>query len=511
MLKNIKVVIKIMKVKSIILCTVITMVISSIVFITGVLEHRSKDASEVYQVYLDGKKLGAIANEEELYSLINKEQSNIKDTYSVDTVYPPNGFNITKDLTYDTKVSDVKDIYNEIKEEKPFTIKGYIITIKPKDENSTKEEVKINVLDQQVFLDAINELITSFIPADKYQAYLDDEQAEIVDTGSLIESVYFEESITVKEDYIGTDDKIYTDAKELSQYLMFGPNAEEKLYTVAQGDTIESISYANQLNTEEFLIANPNFKSADSLLSIGQQVNVSLINPLVTLIAEMHIVEDADIDFEVETSYDSSKPTTYEQVTQEGVKGVNRITKKVKYANGEENQGAYIASYTTIKEPVTKKVIKGSKRTYSGGGAISGTYVDTGDTWAWPTNSPYVLTSPYGYRWGKLHDGIDISGTGYGSPIYAVLDGVVVAAGYGGMMGSSAGYNVVIQHANGYYTVYAHMSRVGVSVGQRVSRKQQVGAMGQTGVATGTHLHFGLYTGKPYAGGRAVNPMQLWS
>lgn len=501
-----------MRAKSIILCTLVTMFITGLVFYMGVLEDRSGEAKEVYQVYLDGKKLGAIANGEDLYSLINKEQSHIKNKYNVDRVYPPNGFKIAKDITYNENISDVKDLYNEIKEEKPFTIKGYVVTVKYKDDK--KEDLKINVLDKDIFMKSINSLITSFIPADKYEAYLNDEQLEIKDTGSLIETVYFEETITIKEDYISTEDKIFTDEQELTQYLMFGTTKAHEKYTINQGDTITSVAFNHKLNTKEFLIANPEFKSEDSLLSLGQEVNISLINPLVTLDYEMHVVEDTDVEFPIETTYDDNQYTTYSKITQQGVKGVNRITKKVKYSNGEENQGALIVSYTTIKEPQAQKEVKGTKKTFSGGGSfggnITGTYVDTGASWGWPTNSPYVLTSPFGYRWGSLHEGIDISGTGYGSPIYASLDGVVVNAGYGGMVGSSAGYNVVIQHNNGYYTVYAHLSSVGASVGQTVSRGQRIGAMGQSGFATGTHLHFGVYIGKPYGGGRPINPLLLW-
>ena len=78
------------------------------------------------------------------------------------------------------------------------------------------------------------------------------------------------------------------------------------------------------------------------------------------------------------------------------------------------------------------------------------------------------------------------------------------------MVGSSAGKNVVIQHSNGYYTVYAHMSDIYVSVGQSVGRGQKIGAMGRTGVATGTHLHFGVFYGMPYNGGYSINPRKLW-
>ena len=78
------------------------------------------------------------------------------------------------------------------------------------------------------------------------------------------------------------------------------------------------------------------------------------------------------------------------------------------------------------------------------------------------------------------------------------------------MVGSSAGLNVVILHANGYYTVYAHCSKLYVSVGQQVSRAQIIAAMGHTGTAYGTHLHFGVYVGRPYNGGYPINPLRLW-
>ena len=147
------------------------------------------------------------------------------------------------------------------------------------------------------------------------------------------------------------------------------------------------------------------------------------------------------------------------------------------------------------------------------GNAGSGSYVDTGDAWGWPTNTPYMITSGFGYRWGSLHEGIDISGTGYGSPIYASLDGEVVNAQNGGMVGWQAGYNVVIRHNNGYYTVYAHMvpGSILVSVGQHVSRGQRIGSMGQSGLAFGTHCHFAVYNGVPYGGGTPFNPLLLWS
>ena len=103
-----------------------------------------------------------------------------------------------------------------------------------------------------------------------------------------------------------------------------------------------------------------------------------------------------------------------------------------------------------------------------------------------------------------MHAGVDISGCGHGSPIFAVQSGYVYDVETNPRKNS--GLAIYIDHGNGYYTVYMHMSKLLVSVGQTVSRGQQIGLMGNTGYSTGTHLHLGVYQGKPYYGGTALNP-----
>ena len=102
-----------------------------------------------------------------------------------------------------------------------------------------------------------------------------------------------------------------------------------------------------------------------------------------------------------------------------------------------------------------------------------------------------------------MHEGIDISGCGHGSPIYSVGDGVVTEAGYG----PTNGYYVTISHAQNYYTIYMHLAyHPSVSPGQQVKAGQQIGAMGNTGRSTGTHLHIGVFLGYPYNGGQVLDP-----
>lgn len=463
-------------------------------------------AKENYQVYLDGEKIGLIESKNDLYNLINEEQIEIKDKYSVDQVYPPNGFDIIRVNSYNNDLSTVENVYDIIKDEKEFTIKGYTITLKKQEENV--EPIYIYVLDKSIFEQATNNIIAAFVGKERYEQYLNNNQPEIVDTGYIIENMYFSDNITIKESYISVNEKIYTDVDELTRYLLYGDNNEKINYKVVQGDTIEKIATAHKLNTSELLIANSDLKSEDALLAIGQEINVTLIKPVMTLVYEELIVEDVEEQFESVTEEDNTQYVDYRKVKQEGVNGINRITSRNQFINGEPNQAIHIEKTVVIKPKQNKITVKGTKK-YTNS-SISGHQVDTGGDWAWPTNQPSVITSPYAWRWGALHDGIDISGTGYGSPIYASQAGVVVSSQYGGMVGNSAGYNIVIEHSNGMYTVYAHCSQLYAKKGEVVARGQKIAAMGHTGTAYGTHLHFGVFVGKPYNGGYSIDPRRLW-
>lgn len=117
----------------------------------------------------------------------------------------------------------------------------------------------------------------------------------------------------------------------------------------------------------------------------------------------------------------------------------------------------------------------------------------------WPADG--VFTSGYGWRWGRMHKGIDVANS-VGTPIRAVQDGQVSFAGWddGGY-----GYLVKITHADGTVTVYAHNSRILVQAGEIVRQGQNISLMGSTGRSTGPHLHFEV---RPPGRG-AVNPMQF--
>lgn len=118
----------------------------------------------------------------------------------------------------------------------------------------------------------------------------------------------------------------------------------------------------------------------------------------------------------------------------------------------------------------------------------------------WPLTITGTITSQFGYRTDPIsgessyHSGTDIAAP-EGSPILSAADGVVVVANALDSWGGSYGYYVKIDHGNGIETLYAHCSAICVSVGQQVQAGQVIGYVGQTGRATGSHLHFELYQG----------------
>ena len=493
-----------------------TILISIIVFFFGVKIKDEGNPNNIYKVYLNGESIGLIEDKEELLDLIDKEQIEIKEKYKVDKVYPPSGLDIQSVVTFDNDISTVNKVYNVIKNKAPFTISGYEVTITYKEpaqvendenekiEEEKKEPITLKVLKKDDFETGFYNTIAAFVGSETLDKYKKGTQSEIVEIGSKIENVYWEEDITLKEAFLNTEEYIYTNNSDISKYLLFGTIEEGKKYTVKEGDNISSVAEANNLNVDEFLVANPEFTSANVLLTPGQKVNTALIDPVVNIVYEEEKVEDVEVPFETEYQDDDTMYKGNNETIQDGENGTTRVTEKIQYINGEI-QGLYITNKKELTPTVNKIIKRGTKvsESSSGGGYEFYEVPFTNDTWSWPTISPYVITSRYGWRWGKLHQGVDISGCGYNSPIFSIGDGVVVETGYH----YSMGYYIYVAHGGDFYSVYMHLSgNALVSNGQTVSRGQQIGKMGNSGFSTGTHLHLGVYQGYPYRGGISQNP-----
>lgn len=461
-----------------------------------------------YNVYLDGELIGSIKSKKELEKYIDNQNEEYKKKYNVDTIYAPIGLDIKADVVYSNKTEKVQTIYKKIQNKRPFTIKGYQYTVTSsyatESEEDKNNQIKIYVLDKNIFTSSIETFIKTYAGDDAYEAYKNKTQKQIETTGSIIENVYVKNNITVKETNIPVDENIYTSEEELAKFFLFGKEEKKSNYVVADGDTIETVSFNNKISAQEFLLSNPSFSSVKNLLFPGQVVTISQTDPQIQIVVKQYAVEDVESAFQTEITYDSSRLKGDNQVIREGENGLNRISKELEITNG------IITNTTTknieeLKPSISKQMVYGDKEVPN---------VGTGN-WGWPTNQGYTISSPYGWRVDpidgsrSLHTGLDIAGTGLGSPVYAADNGVVIKSEYNG-----AGYGnyIVINHNNGFYTSYAHMNERISNIGDTVAKGQVIGYVGQTGRATGPHLHYeAWYGGAPFAGGSRFNPFELYN
>lgn len=464
----------------------------------------SPEPNNYYEVYLNDKALGTIVSKDELEDYIDENGSYYKNKFDVDKVYSPKGLQIKKLTTYDGDVDSVSDIYKKISKDESFTVRGYEFVIKGQKAENEGEEAKlvtqsIYVLDKDVFKEAVEALIRTFVGEDQYKTYIEDNQVKIETTGEEIQNVYVDEDITVKETNIPVDETIYTDSSELANYLLYGKEQKANEYIVQTGDTIENVAFNNKISPEEVLISNSTLTSTTNLLYPGQKLQIIETNPQISVVEESYVVEDIESQYPTEERYDENAAIGVDKVIQDGENGLERVAQRVKKVNGVIN---YVVpeGKTVLKAPISKIIMKGTK------------YIpDVGSTtsWGWPTDSGWRLSSGYVWRTNpvtgkrELHGGLDISGTGYGSRIYATNNGRVKEAGYH----YSYGNHVIIDHNNGYLTLYAHMSRINVKEGQVVARGDVIGYVGMTGTATGPHVHYEIWKGCDYC---RINPMSMY-
>jgi murein DD-endopeptidase MepM/ murein hydrolase activator NlpD len=116
-------------------------------------------------------------------------------------------------------------------------------------------------------------------------------------------------------------------------------------------------------------------------------------------------------------------------------------------------------------------------------------------TWIWPADGP--ITSQYGRRWGRMHEGVDVDAA-FGSNVWAAQRGTVVQAGWGQ---SGYGRVVHIDHGNGVVTTYNHLNSISTTVGAVIEQGTKIGTVGASGSVTAAHLHYEVRIN-----GGAVNP-----
>ena len=466
---------------------------SLVIYMSLIFEPTKSQIHDYYQVYLSGEKIGLIRSEDELYNLIDEEQKEIKEKYKVDKVYSPSGLEIQKVSTYSNNLMSVEEIYDEIKDIEPFTIEGYEVSIINEDERK-----KFYILNKEDLDKAVKNTVLAFVDEEAYEKYLNSDQAEEAKEGKEITDIYLDSNVSIKKTYVPSNENIITDADTLSMYFLFGTTELTDTYKVKATDTIETIAYDNELGVSDFLIANPDIVGENALLAVGQEVNVSPVQPLSNIVVESFDTEYQKIAYETKIQFDKNLNADQSYVKQQGSNGLSKVTFATKEMNGVILSSAQVNN-EVIAEAVDRIMVYGAKNVV---------YYGNTTYWAWPTVKPFRISSNYGYRVHPIrgeehfHSGVDITGTS-SKNIFAIQSGTVTSASTG--WNSGAGTNIRIDHGNGYVSVYMHLSKLLVKKGDTVDKGQLIGIMGCTGSCTGTHLHLTVYKN-----GVMMNPLKLY-
>lgn len=302
---------------------------------------------------------------------------------------------------------------------------------------------------------------------------------------SFVEDVKYVQGL-----YPDTPDILW-DADKLLETIS-GTKESAVYYTVTEGDTVSGIAQKYDKSSSELFAMNPGLTEN---IYLGQVIEVSTEVRFLQVRVVKTEQRDEEIAYEtVRTNSDKlSKGIT--KTTRKGEVGIDRVTELVSYVDGVRVSAEEV-SRERIKDPVTEEISVGTR---SVAGLPGGTIVQGSGSMAWPVDGLYQISSPYGYRWGRLHAGVDISGgSAYGHVIRAAEAGRVEYAGYD----SDYGYNVIINHGGGLKTRYAHCSSLGVSSGEYVEKGQAIARVGNTGNSFGAHLHFEVIVN-----GSRVNPL----
>lgn len=297
---------------------------------------------------------------------------------------------------------------------------------------------------------------------------------------SRLESISLRERVAMVETKTSPD-QVLTEQEALD--LLATGKTEKVTYTVKEGDTVSGIALEQNVARETIYRNNPDV--VEQYLQIGQVLDLTESKPLVTVKTVEKYTEVVVTEPQVEIRYSEDMRAGETKVVREGTQGLKTMSYRLTKDNGMLTKEEFL-SQEVVKAAVSKIVIRGTKEVNGEG---SGSFI-------YPVNRAN-LTSGFGPRWGTTHKGIDLTSSNL--TIKASDEGVVEFAG----VRNGYGNTIIINHQNGFKTLYAHLDKISVSEGDIVEQGGSIGVMGNTGNSTGTHLHFEIHKN-----GSAVNPLK---
>lgn len=413
-----------------------------------------------YQILIDGEFLGAVKDKQAVMRYVGEMDALNKESYGVELSLL-NDVQVAR--SYGVPTQDLDDLQIILNDRLNWGTHAAVIKVNGQDVVALKDQATAETVLQQI-QQSIDQQLSKQYSSFKQLAVSLAEQVEVVP-----------QAVTV--------DRL-VDPETAKNILLDGKSSQTR-YIVSRGDTLSGIAVSRGVSVNTLTTANPGIKP--TRLQIGQALNLTVSEPYLHVQETAEVVQEEKIPYTTRYVKDSSMWNWQSTTITPGKDGLKEVTAVVTLVNGEVTD-KQVVSTKRLSEPVEAVVKQGTKQA-----AVQGT-----GNFIWPTNGK--ITSGYGWRWGKIHRAVDI-GAAQGTPIYAADAGSVVYSGWR----TSYGYVIEIDHGNGFHTLYAHCSKLLVSRGQKVTKGQTIAKVGQTGNATGPHVHFEVIKN-----GTQVNPMNYF-
>ncbi|MFB5762682.1 peptidoglycan DD-metalloendopeptidase family protein [Paenibacillus medicaginis] len=416
-----------------------------------------------YKVYIKGTEVGALQSEEQLQKLYkNKAQEYAEKYPDVEMVLNTEGVSTKVEKAYKADI-DSNVTLNKLDDMLTAYAKGVELVV-------DGEAIGI-VKDTESAKAVLKQVQKQYVPdSDGTTGIQSGARKTSTGTAAAAPKTWLT-SVGINEDIdfepVKADpNKVLTEEEALNTLMK--EREEPVTYSVREGDTLSTIASKFEMTAWEIKQKNPGTK--EKYLQIGDELKITAPKPPVTVKTVEKVVEQIKIQPErVVRESDELKAGT-SKVVRPGQAGLKQMDYRITKENGEVVKEEWLGQQV-LKASIPEVVLRGTKVIGQGSGDF-----------AWPVSGA-SLTSSYGSRWGRMHEGIDMVGS---SDVKAADEGRVV------FEGQQNGYGnvIIIDHGNGYQTLYGHLSSIGVSAGQTVSKGDSIGVMGNTGRSTGTHLHF---------------------
>lgn len=404
------------------------------------------EASNAYSVLFGDKEVGIVRNTQDVTDILLEVEK---------ILYYKNGLDllIDQDLTFasvyadDDSISLPNDIRSNIINNLSYEVYAYAIYINGEQFGALKsQELAYKLLEQ------VKEPF-------RRQAW---------EKGSEIEEIFIVEDVGIKKEKVPLS--TISDFETMLALVQKG-TTEEKTHIVERGDNYWNIAAKYNLSVNDLIKANPDKNY--SLIHPGDELNLIVPKPYLTVATYENEIFTDKIQYGKEVQYTSSLYSDQRTVKKKGTYGEKQVFAKVLKHNGIEVDKE-VMKEIVLSNPKSQIELQGTKKLPPKKG--TGVFMR-------PTRG--TLTSRFGMRWGRMHNGIDLASR-TGTPIKAADGGVVTFAGWNG----TYGLMVEIDHGAGFKTRYGHCSKLYVKVGEKVYKDKTIAAVGNTGRSTGPHVHF---------------------